>query len=138
MRRAFAALFTALLPLLAQAQVIEAADAREIRAVVQAQLDAFQRDDATGAFSYATGGIRRTFGTPENFMAMVRSQYPAVYRPAKVVFEAPTRIAGDLVQPVRLTDAEGRQWLAIYSMLREHRAWRIAGCHLTRIARQET
>ena len=133
------ALLLALVPILASAQeTLPAADARAVREVIEAQLDAFRRDDAARAFSLATPGIRETFGTPENFMDMVRSAYAVVYRPKSVAFEAPVVIDGEVVQPVRMTDAEGRGWLAIYPMQRQpDGSWRTNGCQLGRLAGQQ-
>src|SRR6058998_2468239 len=108
------ALLLALAPHLAPAQdAVPPEDARAVRAVIEAQLDAFRRDDAARAFSLATPGIRATFGDAETFMDMVRRSYAVVYRPKSVAFDAPLLIDGELVQPVRLTDAEGRAWLAL-------------------------
>ena len=128
----------ALAPLLAAAQsAVSPADARAVRAVIEAQLDAFRRDDAAGAFSLAAPGIRATFGSPENFMEMVRTSYAVVYRPKSVVFEAPVVIDGEVVQPVRMTDDEGRGWLALYPMQRQpDGSWRTNGCQLGRLAGQ--
>src|SRR5262245_25009757 len=118
---------------------IPAEDARAVRAVIEAQLDAFKRDDAPRAFSYAAPGIRETFGSAENFIRMVREQYAVVYRPSKVAFEAPFVAEGQLVQPVRFTDAEGRAWIALYPMERQaDGAWRINGCYLSRAPGQQT
>jgi hypothetical protein len=129
------ALVLALVPLIASAQgAVPAADARAVRAVIEAQLDAFRRDDAARAFSLATPGIRETFGNAENFLAMVRASYAVVYRPKSVLFETPQLIDGELLQPVRLTDAEGRAWLAIYPMQRQpDGSWRTNGCQLARL-----
>ena len=137
MRRALVFLL-ALLPLAALAQDVSREDGLAVRKVIEAQLDAFRRDDAARAFSYATDGIRLTFVTAENFMEMVRSQYPVVYRPRTVAFDAP-ELAGpdDLVQPVRMTDADGRAWLAIYPMQRgSDGVWRTNGCQLRRIGQE--
>jgi hypothetical protein len=141
--RSFAALALALLPLFAQAQpqplTLSPDEARAVRVVIEAQLDAFRRDDSARAFSYAAPGIRATFGTPENFMEMVRTQYAVVYRPSSVAFEEPIVADGQVVQPVRLTDAEGRAWLALYPMLREaDGTWRINGCYLRRASGQQS
>jgi len=134
------ALLLAAAPLLASAQPpLTAGDTRAVREVIEAQLDAFQRDDAQRAFSYATANVRATFGTPENFMLMVRTSYPVVYRPKSVKFESPEVIDDEVVQPVRLTDADGRTWIALYPMQREPDGkWRINGCQLARLAGQET
>lgn len=127
------------LPFAAGAQTVSRDDAAAVRKVIEAQIDAFRKDDGPRAFSYATAGIRMTFGTPENFMEMVRSQYAAVYRPRSVAFEAPVPIGeDDLVQPVRLTDGEGRAWMALYPMQRgPDGVWRTNGCQLRRLG-QET
>ena len=134
---------TALVPALAAAlafgQAISDADARAVRAVIEAQLDAFKRDDAARAFSYATPSIRDTFGTAEKFMAMVREQYAVVYRPRSVSFEAPLMAGEDLFQPVHLTDGSGHAWMAIYPMVKlPDGTWRINGCHLARLPARET
>jgi hypothetical protein len=138
-RRALLALLVALAPLAAGAQDVPAEDAAAVRKVIEAQLDAFRKDDASRAFSYATSGIQLTFGNAENFMEMVRSQYAVVYRPRSVAFDAPVRAGpDDVIQPVRLTDGEGRAWVAIYPMLRgADGVWRTNGCQLRRIG-QET
>src|SRR5262245_51303630 len=99
-------------------------DAAAIRAVISEQLDAFAHDDGPRAFSLATAGIRAQFGTPEVFMEMVRTEYAVVYRPKSVQFEPPELIEGQVIQPVRMTDAEGRSWVAIYPMRREGGRWR--------------
>lgn len=105
-------------------------DAAAIRKVISEQIDAFAHDDGPRAFSLATAGIRAQFGTPEVFMDMVRTQYAVVYRPKSVQFQAPEIVDGQVVQPVRMTDAAGRAWLAIYPMLREAGGWRTNGCLL--------
>jgi hypothetical protein len=141
MRRALiaTALVLALAPALAGAQAISGADARAVRQVIEAQLEAFRRDDAARAFSYAAPGLRDSFGTPEKFMAMVREQYAVVYRPRSVSFEEPLIVGEDLVQPVRMTDGYGHAWMAIYPMARQpDGSWRIHGCHLARLPARET
>ena len=126
-------------PFTASAQTPQDADKRAVREVIEAQLDAFRRDDAERAFSYAAPGIRATFGSAQNFMAMVREQYRVVYRPRSVSFDAPRVVDGGLVQPVRMTDDAGRTWLALYPMEKQSDGrWRINGCQLTRLAARET
>jgi len=58
-----------------------------------------------------------------------------VYRPKDVIFETARIIEGQLVQPVRLTDAEGGSWIAIYPMQRQpDGSWRTNGCQLARLS----
>lgn len=140
MTRFLAALLLALAPLFAAAQdAVSPEDARAVREVIQAQLDAFLHDDAPRAFALATPGIRRTFGSPENFLEMVRNSYAVVYRPKSVVFEAPQMVEGQVLQPVRFSDADGHGWIAIYPMQRQpDGSWRTDGCQLARLAGQAT
>jgi len=128
-----------LIPLVVQAQPVPSADAQAVRKVVEAQLQAFQRDDAERAFAYATPGIREQFGSAERFMEMVRSSYAVVYRPRSVTFRPPVRVGPDLAQPVRMTDEEGHAWLVVYPMERQaDGSWRINGCELARLPGEET
>ena len=135
-----AVLFFILAPLGAAAQqAVPPEDARAVREVIQAQLDAFQHDDAPRAFALATPGIRRTFGSAENFLQMVRNSYAVVYRPRSVIFQAPQLLDGQVLQPVRFSDAEGRGWIAVYPMQRQpDGSWRTNGCQLEKLAGTET
>jgi hypothetical protein len=128
----FALLLFAAAPSSAAAEISKE-DAAAIRAVISEQLEAFAHDDGPRAFSLATAGIRAQFGTPEIFMEMVKSEYPVVYRPKSVQFDPPETIEGEVVQAVRMTDAGGRAWMAIYPMRREGGRWRTNGCLLQRL-----
>ncbi len=136
--RFVAPLLFLLCPLGAAGQVptpLPEGEARKVREVVQAQLDAFQRDDGAAAFALATPGIRATFGDADTFMAMVKTSYAVVYRPKTVEFGAALLLEGMVVQPVRLTDDEGQAWLAVYPMEKQPGGeWRTAGCQLSRLA----
>lgn len=121
-----------LAPAAASAAALTEPDARAVRQVVEAQLDAFAADNAGLAFSYASAALQAQFGTATRFMAMVRGAYPMVVRPAAVSFfqaQAQAGTDGVVSQPVQLRDHEGRLWLATY--LLERRAgdgWRISAC----------
>ncbi|MFT3954024.1 MAG: DUF4864 domain-containing protein [Piscinibacter sp.] len=115
----------------AQAAPVSKAEAKRIRGVIQAQLDAFARDDARSAFAYAAPGIRKMFGTPERFLAMVREGYPVVYRPASVGFLAPEANGATVIQAVEMADRDGTLWVAVYQLERQRGgAWRITSCEL--------
>lgn len=119
---------------LASAAEVSRKDSLAIRQVIQEQLDAFARDDAARAFSLATPGIRARFGTPEAFLEMVRAAYPVVYRPRSIEFDASVILEGEVMQPVRMIDAEGAAWIALYPMERQaNGTWRINGCQLARL-----
>lgn len=113
----------------ADVKSLSPADAQAIRAVVQAQLEAFAQDDAPRAFALAAPGIRQMFGTAENFLAMVRSTYAVVHRPASVAFLKPERQQADAIQTVQMTDTQGEAWLAVYTLQRQgDKSWRISSC----------
>jgi hypothetical protein len=107
------------------------ADAAAVRAVIERQLDAFRRDDAAEAFSYATPAIRDMFGSPENFLVMVRAAYQAVYRPRSVEFRDFYVVQGDARQVVALIGPDGQPINAVYHVQRQpDGTWRINGCVL--------
>ena len=115
----------------ASAAEVSALQAKQMQAVIQAQLDAFAADDAKRAFSFAAPKVRDAFGTPDRFIAMVRAGYPVVYRPAAVSFFKPQTLEGAFIQRVQLTDENGGVWLATYQLERQRdRSWRIAGCEV--------
>ena len=123
------------LAMAARAAVLPEPDARAVRQVVQAQLDALAAGDADRAFSYAAAAIQAQFGGAANFMDMVRSGYPMVVRPDAVTFfqaQADDTADGTAItvrQNVRLRDREGRLWMATYLLERQAGAgWRIGGC----------
>lgn len=114
---------------------ITARDRATIRSVVEQQLQAFQKDDAALAFSFASPGIQQQFRTAENFMQMVKIAYQAVYRPRSVVFENLANAEGIPAQPVLLLDSEGIPIRAIYLMEKQFdNSWRINGCYLVSIS----
>jgi len=114
-------------------------DQAAIRMTIERQLAAFQRDDGAAAFAYAAPSIQEKFGTPENFMAMVRIGYEPVYRPREVEFHEIAVLEGAPTQEVLLVDRNGIAWLAYYPMQRQPDGrWLIEGCILRRIADRAT
>lgn len=105
------------------------ADTRAVRTLIQMQLDAFAQDDAAKAFSYAAPAIQKMFGTPGQFLAMVRAQYPMVHRPAAVAFLQPQADGDAVLQRVQITDIAGKEWAVSYLVSRQaDRSWRIGAC----------
>lgn len=102
-----------------------------VRAVISQQLEAFQRDDGEGAFSFASPTIRQIFGTPERFMDMVRSGYRAVYRPQVVEFQELFQRGTRIFQNVFFVGPDGRAVIAEYEMQRQpDGSWKINGVRL--------
>jgi hypothetical protein len=108
-------------------------DRAAIRQVIESQLDAFRRDDGAAAYGFATTMIQEKFGTAEHFMSMVRTGYPAVYRPKAVDFrELASDDAMGVVQKVFFIGPDGKGVLAFYQMERQpDGSWKINGCFVT-------
>jgi hypothetical protein len=121
-----AALF---LPAAVNAAELAESQVRAVRTLIEAQLDAFAADDAERAYAYASAGIRSQFTDADTFMAMVRSGYPMVVRPASVTFFQPSLQGGTVLQKVQLRDRAGRLWRATYQLEQQAGVgWRIGGC----------
>lgn len=108
-------------------------DVTEFRQIIDSQITAFNRDDAEGAYQFASPGIKTIFPTAEIFMAMVRRGYPPVYRAKVYSFDEVAMMDGRILQPVRIALPEGGTVVALYTMERQaDGSWRIAGCTLVR------
>jgi hypothetical protein len=103
-------------------------DSLRIRQAIEGQWDAFSRDDAEGAFSFASPEIHELFASPDGFLAMVRDGYPMVYRHTTVKFLAPRILGPFAFQTVRMSDEQGSVWLVRYQLRRQaDSSWRISG-----------
>ena len=115
------------------AEPLEPGDRAAVRLVIEKQLAAFADDEAEQAFSLASPKIQEMFITARNFMDMVRIAYPVVYRPASLSFQVPYWENDEVWQSVEMRDAQGADWTAIYTLLRQaDGVWRINGCVLRR------
>jgi Domain of unknown function (DUF4864) len=107
------------------------ADWASIRTVIASQLDAFKRDDADSAFSFASPAIQQQFHTAGEFMHMVRTGYSAVYRPGTVRFLEHFVLSGQPVQPLEIVTPDDLVVVAFYIMEQQtDGSWKIAGCAL--------
>lgn len=102
-----------------------------MRGVVARQIEAFRRDDAETAFSFASPGIQSLFPMRERFMSMVRESYAPVYRPRSYAFGEVSDLGDAATQAVKIIDQQGEAWSALYSFERQpDGSWRISGCEL--------
>jgi hypothetical protein len=109
------------------------ADKAAIRQVIQSQMAAFQKEDGPTAYGFASPTIQQKFVNPDIFLEMVKTGYPAVYRPREVEFRALKVENGRLLQEVFVVGPDGNPALAVYEMQRQpDGSWRINGCWLTR------
>lgn len=99
----------------------------EIREVIIAQIIAFASDDAEAAWQYASEDIQQQFSSPDAFMGMVRSRYPAVYRAGSIEFLSLIPHPGFMVQTLRIKGPDGRFWDSAYTLTDTDEGWRIGG-----------
>jgi hypothetical protein len=128
------AVIAALVLVFAAAGPVHAGEADDFQAIISSQLEAFQRDDGSAAFSHASPGIRGKFQTAERFMDMVRNGYAPVYRPKRYSFGRVSReFAGRPTQHVVFIDQTGRVWTALYAFERQpDGTWKIDGVAFTK------
>lgn len=103
-------------------------DPAGVRDVVQRQLQALAADDAGTAFSLADPGLRTRFGNADEFLAMLRAQYPMVVQPSSVLFLKPESDGSMALQKVRMTDTDGSGWMVTYVLNRQGGRWLISAC----------
>ena len=95
------------------------------------QEEAFRRDDAATAYSYAAPSIRQMFPQADVFMSMVQRAYTPVYRHKSFEF-GETKVEGSWIgQRVHIVDANGEAWEALYTLEQQpDGSYKITGCSL--------
>ena len=107
--------------------------ADSIQAVIDDQIQAFQRSDLEAAFAHASPTIQEIFQTPGRFGQMVSGGYPMIWRPSRWEMRSLENFAGTLVQIVFFEDRQGDQFEAAYEMIQVDGVWRINGVQLRRL-----
>jgi hypothetical protein len=103
------------------------------RAIIERQLDAFERDDAEAAYALAAPTIKQMFSDADQFMTMVRDHYAPVYRHRSVEFGAFAESGDEASLQATLVDNDNVVWTALYSFRRVPNGdWLISGCVLVR------
>ena len=116
-------------------QARAADDVADGQKIIRAQEQAIVRDDASGAYSYASPVLQAIFGEPDIFMQMVRRNYAPVYRHKSFEFGEGRASDGSIAQIVFITDADGAEWEALYTLERDKDGnLKITGCSLKKSA----
>jgi hypothetical protein len=127
--RAAALLFFALIAFAAPA--LAADDVANAQSVIRAQEQAFTRNDAAAAYSYAAPQIRKRFPQAEIFMYMVQNSYAPVWRHKSFEFGEARTEGKWVAQRVHIVDADGEAWEALYTLEQQaDGSFRITGCSL--------
>ena len=120
-----AALLSFALPALA------ADDVANAQSVIRAQEEAFRRDDAAAAYSYAAPGMQQIFPQADVFMSMVQHAYTPVYRHKSFEFGEAQSAGGQVAQSVHIVDDKGEAWDALYTLEQQgDGSLKIIGCVL--------
>ena len=129
MMRMAVLLLAALLGFSAPARAAD--DATDAQSVIRAQEQAFVRNDAAAAYSYASPAIKKLFPQADIFMSMVQNSYAPVWRHRSFEF-GEARIEGKWVaQRVHIVDADGEAWEAMYTLEQDaDGSFKITGCSL--------
>lgn len=98
--------------------------------VIRGQITAFQSDDFSTAFGYASPTIKRLFGTAERFGQMVQNGYPMVYRPAEINMLEQRDMGAARIQRVMIRDGAGRLHFLDYQMIPTETGWQINGVQI--------
>jgi len=106
-------------------------DVAAVQGVIRSQVEAFGRDDAAAAYSYAAPAIRDLFPQADIFMDMVRRSYAPVYRHRSFEFGEARVSNGIIAQRVHIIDTDGVPWEALYTLeLEPDGSVKISGCVL--------
>ena len=117
--------------LLSLAAPSRAADVASAQNVIRSQEQAFARNDAAAAYSYAAPAIQEVFPHAEIFMQMVQQGYAPVYRHQSFEFGEAKVVDGHVAQRVHIADEKGESWEALYTLEQQpDGSLKITGCSL--------
>jgi hypothetical protein len=106
-------------------------DVATAQGVIRSQVEAFGRDDAEAAYSYAAPAIQDMFPQADIFLSMVQRSYAPVYRHRSFEFGEAQVSDGQIAPQVHIIDAAGEAWEALYTLEREpDGSLKIIGCVL--------
>ncbi len=106
-------------------------DVAAAQGVIRSQAEAFSRDDAASAYSYAAPAIHDMFPGADTFMFMVQHRYAPVYRHRTFEFGEGHIADGMVFQHVNIVDDDGEAWEALYTLEQEaDGSLKIIGCLL--------
>ncbi|MEP7328784.1 MAG: DUF4864 domain-containing protein [Betaproteobacteria bacterium] len=132
-----ALVFTSLLASNAQAAplpgatTLAPAEWKAIEQTIDQQRAALKSGDGAKALAFATAAIRNQFGTPDNFLRMVRGSYGAILTARATNYLEGAVIEGAVIQPLRLILPDNTVLVALYQMeMQKDGRWKIAGCVL--------
>ena len=114
--RAFVLLTALLIVLITPAGVGAGDDVAAAQSVIRSQVEAFSRDDAAAAYSYAAPAIHDLFPQADIFMFMVQHSYAPVYRHKSFEFGEARASDGKIAQRARIVDENGEAWEALYTL----------------------
>jgi hypothetical protein len=110
---------------------ISQADQEAIQSVISGQLVAFQKGDASTAYSFAAPGVKQGFPNPQVFVQMVKAGYLPLYSPKSVEFGRVELYQGTPVQQLTVVGPDDKTYLALYVMQKQPDGnWKIAGVSL--------
>ncbi len=101
------------------------------QSVIRSQAEAFGRDDAATAYSYAAPAIHDMYPRADIFMEMVQRSFAPVYRHRSFEFGEARVEGGWIAQRVHIVDANGEAWEALYTLeAQPDGTFKITGCSL--------
>jgi hypothetical protein len=127
--RLFAPLFVVLIALASPASAGD--DVTAAQSVIRSQAEAFARDDAAAAYSFASPEIHQRFPRADLFLGMVQNSYAPVYRHRSFEFGEVLAADGKIAQQVHIVDSDGVPWVALYTLEQQSDgSLKISGCML--------
>jgi hypothetical protein len=100
-----------------------------IRDAIRGQIMALAERDAQRAWSYLAPSTKDYFDQPAIFLRILTAQMKPLAGTSQYAFSAMDREATDAIQDVVLTDPQGREWLARFTLERQpDGSWGIKTC----------
>jgi hypothetical protein len=97
-----------------------------IRAVVERQLEAVRQANSAAAYDAVAPSLKKQFGSGEKYLRSFKAQLPRIAEGRIIDFGDLRETSFGYAQAVRISDARGEPWFALFLMDDVNGQWRIS------------
>ena len=99
--------------------------AQPIRAVIERQIEAVRQANSAAAYDAVAPSLKKQFGTGEKYLRSFKAQFPRIAEGRIIGFGDLRETSFGYAQAVRISDALGEPWFALFLMDEVNGQWRI-------------
>lgn len=118
----------------ANAQEVPTPIVEKVQVTVSAQMDAYEKDDISGAFETLASLLKERFESVNGFKKFLKEQTPTLYHHKAWHFTDVEEYQGVVIQRVNFADLVGRVHTAMFFLVEEGGEYKVVNCIVKRLS----